>query len=715
MKRKNALRQYARPKFQLLLGTYLLFACIALAQQQNMRFAANVDTTILPDFTVDEISVRPFPMEAHHSYTFLANVRNISSVRTDSSSAVQLFIDEGDNGSMDVVGERRSVTRLAAGGHHLITWGSVQSVDWEAVPGNHRAMVCAGLPQSEQQQGFLNDANQENNCVDFAFSIGDVAASSSSSSLENTPEEQTDSNNEVTFSDTLPDWAAVAIREQARLGIVKGYDDGRFGADDPVTRGQLVTLLYRILRHTQIMTTVPSSCEQSFDDVPHQHYAYTPLCALLNNDRIDAELLFLPDASASRATTAMLTYRILESELLDIIGMTEGEVVASMPAYTDVPSTNHAYEASVVLRAAEIMTGYPNGNFGPDDQLNRAQAALIMYRLLEKLENMQPAQASGGNSASHAAAPSSFPFGTANSSSAAPQATPNPIPAQPNNQPAQNAPQNQNTDPEPETILPDYIVTEIVPTPNMSARSDYSFLASIQNVGGDSDVPTLAYLSIDVGNDGIYDYWRVSDDALLHVSALPSGSTESVDWNNVGASPSVDWIASEGTHKIRICVNMNPDFAESNGSNNCNTVVFTVTAAEPNPEPDPVPQPAPAQAAVLPNFIVDSTYLSIEMSGKTSMEMLAHNLGGASTEQTYIKVWLTYNGLVESNTIQYRLMAPMAADGKRHYYFDLGYLPNIPYVMHVCLDQSYNGSTTITESDETNNCASRDGNPYYPS
>lgn len=53
-------------------------------------------------------------------------------------------------------------------------------------------------------------------------------------------------NGESTFSDVAEDaWCAEAIRWAADLEVVTGYTDGRFGPDDPITRQQLVTILYR--------------------------------------------------------------------------------------------------------------------------------------------------------------------------------------------------------------------------------------------------------------------------------------------------------------------------------------------------------------------------------------------------------------------------------------------------------------------------------------
>ena len=47
------------------------------------------------------------------------------------------------------------------------------------------------------------------------------------------------------FSDVADGALAQAVRWAADSGIVDGYGDGRFGPDDPVTREQMVTVLYR--------------------------------------------------------------------------------------------------------------------------------------------------------------------------------------------------------------------------------------------------------------------------------------------------------------------------------------------------------------------------------------------------------------------------------------------------------------------------------------
>ena len=48
------------------------------------------------------------------------------------------------------------------------------------------------------------------------------------------------------FSDVSPDtWYTEAVAWAADQGLVTGYGNGRFGTDDPITREQLATILWR--------------------------------------------------------------------------------------------------------------------------------------------------------------------------------------------------------------------------------------------------------------------------------------------------------------------------------------------------------------------------------------------------------------------------------------------------------------------------------------
>lgn len=66
--------------------------------------------------------------------------------------------------------------------------------------------------------------------------------------------------------------------------------------------------------------------------------------------------------------------------LLVLVMLTPSQTKAA--GFTDV-STNHwAYESIIKLSNANIINGYSNGRFGPEDQITRTQAALLISRAL---------------------------------------------------------------------------------------------------------------------------------------------------------------------------------------------------------------------------------------------------------------------------------------------------------------------------------------------
>ena len=68
------------------------------------------------------------------------------------------------------------------------------------------------------------------------------------------------------FQDVAPDaWYAEAVAWAANNGIVSGYSDASFGPDDPITREQLVAILYRYAQHMQYDVSARSNLSR-FND-----------------------------------------------------------------------------------------------------------------------------------------------------------------------------------------------------------------------------------------------------------------------------------------------------------------------------------------------------------------------------------------------------------------------------------------------------------------
>lgn len=117
----------------------------------------------------------------------------------------------------------------------------------------------------------------------------------------------------VSFSDVRPDYYyARAISWASGQQIVTGYGDGRFGPDDPITREQTATILYRYARYQGWNTSASADLSVYTDAGRISPYAVRTLqwaCAVgLMEGRGSGQLA--PGSGATRAEIAALLFRL---------------------------------------------------------------------------------------------------------------------------------------------------------------------------------------------------------------------------------------------------------------------------------------------------------------------------------------------------------------------------------------------------------------------
>ncbi len=185
------------------------------------------------------------------------------------------------------------------------------------------------------------------------------------------------------FSDSLPDWAGRSIVELKHRSIVRGYEDGTYGAGDLLTRGQLLTVFYRTLLSLGMEPL--DECRKEYTDVPIGHYAYEAACLFRSRGWSDALATLQPETPVSRGETASLINRVLGPDLLASKNLRLGSVLREGQRFSDVSPAHVSFGDSAVMRAMGIMKGDPGGTFGPERTLNRAEAATIFYRVMQGL------------------------------------------------------------------------------------------------------------------------------------------------------------------------------------------------------------------------------------------------------------------------------------------------------------------------------------------
>ena len=111
-------------------------------------------------------------------------------------------------------------------------------------------------------------------------------------------------------------WYTQAVRWAAGCGVVKGYDDGRFGPDDAVTREQMAAILYRYAQHKGYDVSAGKDTNiLSFDDafavseyaIPAMQWACGS--GMVRGIAQKGGMLLAPRDTTTRAQTATLLMR----------------------------------------------------------------------------------------------------------------------------------------------------------------------------------------------------------------------------------------------------------------------------------------------------------------------------------------------------------------------------------------------------------------------
>jgi len=115
----------------------------------------------------------------------------------------------------------------------------------------------------------------------------------------------------VSFSDVGDAWYTDAIRWAAGKGIVEGYPDGTFGPDDPITREDLATIMYRYAGSPSSDTALEFSDAALISSYAEPAIRWAVEQGILNGRPGN---LLDPQGNATRAETAAIFARYLRSK-----------------------------------------------------------------------------------------------------------------------------------------------------------------------------------------------------------------------------------------------------------------------------------------------------------------------------------------------------------------------------------------------------------------
>lgn len=172
------------------------------------------------------------------------------------------------------------------------------------------------------------------------------------------------------FSDVAADaWYAPYVQALALRGVLHGAPDGGFYPDRAVTRGQVAQALYALSGSTPVNYLMP------FSDVDEgQWYAEGVRWAAALGIAVGSpEGRFEPEAPVSRQDLAVLLVRFQQK--LELTLPTDG----AAPAFADnADIAPYAAEAVYLLQKAGVVSGSPEGAFGPRTAATRAELCKLL-------------------------------------------------------------------------------------------------------------------------------------------------------------------------------------------------------------------------------------------------------------------------------------------------------------------------------------------------
>lgn len=182
------------------------------------------------------------------------------------------------------------------------------------------------------------------------------------------------------FKDVGPThWAYQVINTLFDSGYIKGYPDGIFKPDGPITRAEYAVMLRNVLKdrypggklysHTNI-TNIPAN----FWGFPaiNELFTYMP--------EEDIKAIFGTNFEPNKPITREEVVAVLASTLAN----NNKFISAGSTALTDL-NTSKFPDAVNFSAANNLVVGYPDNTFKPQNDITRAEIAAVMVKLLGKL------------------------------------------------------------------------------------------------------------------------------------------------------------------------------------------------------------------------------------------------------------------------------------------------------------------------------------------
>ena len=185
---------------------------------------------------------------------------------------------------------------------------------------------------------------------------------------------------DLSFADVRPDdWYAEDVAFVTDHGLMQGISDYVFGPDKPTTRAMIVTVLWRMADSPK------TKAAATFKDVEEKAY-YQQAVTWAAEQKIvtgyNADT-FAPEDPITREQLATILYRYAQSLDKGFTG-----AWTFLPDLSDRQSISEwAYEPVCWMTMNQIIKGDSQKRFAPNKLANRSEAAAMLHRFADVLED----------------------------------------------------------------------------------------------------------------------------------------------------------------------------------------------------------------------------------------------------------------------------------------------------------------------------------------
>ena len=189
------------------------------------------------------------------------------------------------------------------------------------------------------------------------------------------------------FADVSPTrdtWCYTQVMQASEAGLMNGYGSSLFGKNDPITRGQMVQILYNYYGEN-------CGTNSGFSDVPSSAW-YAKAVTWASKKGVVSGYsngTFGPDNQLTREQMVTILYNVAGRPATNASALAQFNDRGQVAAY--------AVNGFSWAVSNKVVSGTSNTTLSPRGTATRAQVAVILIRYLENVEGVQFPDVNGGS------------------------------------------------------------------------------------------------------------------------------------------------------------------------------------------------------------------------------------------------------------------------------------------------------------------------------